>query len=263
MKKTGYTCLVLFVLLTMGRFSQAQNPTFIAPSTSVDYGALYKAHIKAKGFENLTGLQFIISWDSTVLQYKGIQDFGLKLSLEQNFGITEASRGTLRFLWFDEALSPVTLKDSAVLFGINFEVIGAPQTQTELAFSGDFLTQIEVYDRNFDKVDAKFEHGQLSVSSQGTSGSYYVSDPEEISMKAASPNPFSASTRIDFRIGQTTTAIWRIIDAQGRLIFEEERRFDSGDHSIALDGALFPASGIYYYQMRSSDFTVTQKLIVL
>lgn len=77
------------------------------------------------------------------------------------------------------------------------------------------------------------------------------------------PNPFNPVTNIPFVTELNSFVSLKVYDVLGRhvktLVNEEK---PAGRYSIQFDGSNL-ASGIYYYQMKSGDFTATRKLILL
>jgi hypothetical protein len=71
MKKTGRTFLSLFLLLCCVLFAQGQAPVVFSPDITVTaYRESIIVPIQTRNFHNLTGLQFLLSWDSSKLKYK-------------------------------------------------------------------------------------------------------------------------------------------------------------------------------------------------
>ena len=261
MKKTGRTFLSLLLLLCYVQLAQAQAPVIFTPDTtfSTHHGNV-TIPIQTRYFQDLTGLQFILSWDPSKLRFKEVDHFALDIEASTNFGLTEVEEGTLRFLWFARDLQPVALPDDATLFYIEFERTGYADEEISIQFKEDKLTRIEVYNDNFEHLpEAKFENGVISFASS----SGHSERPSDIIEVTCAPNPFSETTRVDLSMKKTTTALISIIDITGRKIYEERRHFDKGDHAILLDSRIFPARGTYFYRVQAPQITVTQKMIFL
>lgn len=262
MKKTGTLFLAFGLFLLSVQLTRAQTPSFLAPNATIDHGTTttFSAEIKTVNFNLLTGLQFTISWDSTVLRFTGLDDFALDFNEEANFGTTKTSSGILTFLWYDPTVMGVSLADSTVLFSIQFEIIGDVNTSSAIRF-GDTPTKREVVDANADVISANYEDGMLMII--GTTGTGFTSNPDQVKVNGVFPNPFTSSTRIEFELEKATMTYLKIFDAQGKMIHFEQRYFDSGNHSLNLGPQHFPGKGTYIYQMSSPEFVVTQKLICL
>lgn len=261
MKKTGRTSfLSISLLLCYVLFAQGQVPVISTPDTTVTLSSQsFSIPVQTHDFQNLTGLQFLLSWDSNKLKYKRVHTCALDIDEQTNFGTTSASEGLLRFLWFDHQLKPAVLPDGTPLFCIEFEYTGDQNEEVSIFFEEDKRTRIEVYDDTFERLpSAKFRGGAISFAAPDQP----AIEPAAVGITCA-PNPFSKFTRVDLSMKKTTTALISIIDITGKKIYEERRHLEKGEHSLLLDSRLFPASGTYFCRVQASQITVTQKMIFL
>ncbi|MBT4332350.1 MAG: PKD domain-containing protein, partial [Candidatus Cloacimonetes bacterium] len=74
------------------------------------------------------------------------------------------------------------------------------------------------------------------------------------------PNPFNPSTIIKFDVKDDETAILRIFNLKGQLV--ESNIYSSGSHTFEWN-ANRVSSGVYFYQLKSSSYTSTRKMILL
>jgi len=99
------------------------------------------------------------------------------------------------------------------------------------------------------------------ISLTGTEGEVNV--VEEYSLSQNYPNPFNPSTTIKYQLKNQGFVSLRIYDMLGKevttLINEEQ---PSGSYSVEFN-ATGLASGVYIYQLKSSDFVSTKKLILM
>jgi len=90
-----------------------------------------------------------------------------------------------------------------------------------------------------------------------------VGVPGEFSLKQNYPNPFNPVTKIDFDIPLNTNVNLKIFDLTGREIKTLlNGALNSGYYSIEFDASQLP-SGIYYYSLKSEEYSSTKKLILL
>jgi hypothetical protein len=89
------------------------------------------------------------------------------------------------------------------------------------------------------------------------------------------PNPFNPTTTIPFTVSgsqfmvhspiHTTLVIYNILGQKVRTLVDEEKL--PGNYSIIWDGKDYSgkevASGIYFYQLKTKDFSDTQKMVLL
>jgi alpha-glucosidase len=77
------------------------------------------------------------------------------------------------------------------------------------------------------------------------------------------PNPFNASTQITFSLARPGDVSLVLYDFLGRIsAVLADRYFSSGQHEVRFDASTL-ASGIYFYTLRSKNFTETKKLVLL
>jgi len=82
------------------------------------------------------------------------------------------------------------------------------------------------------------------------------------------PNPFNPQTKIDFYLRASGKISLVVYDISGRSVRELVNEFSSaGPHSIVWDGRDFNGravgSGMYFYQLISSDWRETKKMILV
>ncbi len=256
-RTTGKLFLLSFLWLLSNLPAKAQISLFFNdqeayPATTIN------VDLKVVDFTNILGAQFSVQWDPTVLTFHSVENFGIDdMSPEENFGATSASEGRLGFLWYDESLQGMSLEDSTILFSIKFEVVGEPFTASEIVF-GSQPSAIEIADTE-DVLDANLIPGMVEVKSP--TNTVFNSAPDKIEVENSFPNPFSISTQIAFSLRNSATIQLTVTDISGKVIFEDTRPFSGGAHTLDIPESIFPESGTYFYQMRSRNFTVSQKLI--
>lgn len=82
------------------------------------------------------------------------------------------------------------------------------------------------------------------------------------------PNPFSTQTTINFQLPQPSMVSLRIYNVTGQLIRTFiDRPLDTGNHSIIWSGKTDEgqsvSSGIYFYELKTPDFTRRRELILM
>jgi hypothetical protein len=102
-----------------------------------------------------------------------------------------------------------------------------------------------------------------------------ISLPENYSLDANYPNPFNPSTTIPFQAGSrklgagspshTTLKIYNILGQLVRTLVDEEKV--SGNYKIIWDGkdnsGEEVGSGIYFYQLKTEEYSATKKMVLL
>jgi len=77
------------------------------------------------------------------------------------------------------------------------------------------------------------------------------------------PNPFNPTTKINFEVPNVSFVSLKIYDILGREIKELVNEFKpEGKYEIIFDGSGLP-SGVYFCQLRSGDFIIARKMVLL
>jgi len=87
-----------------------------------------------------------------------------------------------------------------------------------------------------------------------------VAIPQMTELHYNYPNPFNPSTTIKFDVQDNETAILRIFNLKGQLVVS--KKYNSGSHAFEWDANEI-SSGVYFYQLKSSSYTNTKKMILL
>ena len=257
----GALLAVPFLLLLLPYCVSAQVAVY-ATNHTVMPDEEFTVEIKVQNFDSVIGCQFSISWDTTLFRLKdgsGLLNTELESFIE-NFTYAEVDSGYLGFLWFDPALESVSLEDDATLFSVNFEVLEEESTIDSIRFS-EFPVIVEFANAQEEELEVDFISGAVSI--EGITDLLNRKGKETVAITCA-PNPFEKQTQVnlDFR-QRVNRASLRIINAQGQVVMQREQSFDQGVHTLELNRKVFGQAGNYYLEIKSTDFIVTYKLIVL
>lgn len=74
--------------------------------------------VTVTNFEEILGLQFQLSWDTTALAFERVQSFGLPQLTESNFGVNQVEEGKLQVSWIDLATVGQSLEANSTLFEV-------------------------------------------------------------------------------------------------------------------------------------------------
>ncbi|MBS1518151.1 MAG: zinc-dependent metalloprotease [Bacteroidetes bacterium] len=87
--------------------------------------------------------------------------------------------------------------------------------------------------------------------------------PENFELYNNYPNPFNPSTNIKFNIAKSGIAELKVYDAGGRQIsILVNENLSPGSYEYRFDAVNLP-SGVYFYTLRTRDFTSTKKMVLL
>jgi hypothetical protein len=145
-------------------------------------------------------------------------------------------------------------------------LIASPQDTT--SFDGGWSWSYGYYY----KVSAFDVHGNESpfalLTPEDVTGSGDSPLPLAFYLEQNHPNPFTASTRIAFGIGETTDVSLNIYDISGRLVRvlidgnRDARRYETLWDGIDNKGQAV-ASGVYFYRLTAGNRTLTKKMLLL
>lgn len=252
------TFFLLFALISM---SLAQNPSIELTTTSeaLNHETTFQVDLHVGDFTDMLGVQFSLNWDTDVLSFVSVENFGIAdISLANNFGLMHAGEGILSFLWYDINLQGVSLDDDTVLFSVTFTVVGNADDTAVVSFSNS-PTVIE-FSNTTVVLDPELGVFEMLV---GTLGSVYNSAPELIQVEEVYPNPINNKSQVDFQLAHSTDLNFFIFDESGKMVSHTREYFTSGKHSFYLNETTFPASGKYLLKMVSEEFEVLQKLVFI
>ncbi len=111
------------------------NPLVVSTNTYfTDEGLKVCAEVSVQNFKQMTGVQFSINWDSSIVKYDTIKNIAVaNMSLGNNFGLTKVNNGKLTLSWSNP--NPTTIPDGNTIFEICFLAIGPPGSMSPVAFT--------------------------------------------------------------------------------------------------------------------------------
>lgn len=128
---------------------------------------------------------------------------------------------------------------------------------------GEIIGYFECYDKH-ELLDYKTDVKEPIVEN---------SIPKNFSLEQNYPNPFNPTTKIQFKIGSlefgrplhTTLKIYNVLGQLVKTLVDEEKL--RGNYKVIWDGkddsGREVSSGIYFYQLKTKDYTATKKMVLL
>jgi Cohesin domain/Secretion system C-terminal sorting domain len=243
MNKAKLIILFLFFLSSMSLNGQI---TLIAPTQKANNGDLISAEIKLKSKDTISLISFNLEWDPSVLTFQKVDNFNLTASSFDIFGLTNTAGGALKFNWL--GAEPYLVKDSVVIFKVNFKVEGNKGTNSILRF-----VKPKAYDNSLsvDSISITVQNGAVMVNS-GTSAVGNVSDTEGYArLLQNQPNPVSDKVLFPFVIKEADEVTLSIYDMFGKLLFLEKKKVDAGSQNFELNTEGLLAKGIFVYGIQT------------
>jgi len=224
-----------------------------------DIGTVVTVDISVANYESIASTQFSVNWNANVIQFAGLDNLGaLNLVESEHFGLTpgDINAGKLRFAWFAQDVSGVTLADGTILFSMKFMVNGSYGAYTSIAITNDPIA-IEVTNSDLQILNVTLENGEVAI---GIVDTEHITDQNLTTLKNI-PNPFSDFTRIAFTLKSAEMVKLRIYDSVGKLVHTQSEHFNTGEHAFLITGDLLPATGVYSYKIETTTAYFSKKLI--
>ena len=259
---SGSLLNVDFVGIKTGDVNNSANPqqvqgegdtrnelAFALDNISLKAGEEYTIDFKAKDFNQMIGYQFTLDFEESALEMhsitKGLENTGI-----QQFNENKTSEGFLSGVWSDPV--PLTLADEEVLFSITIKAKTngylADLMELTTAYAGKLAFDINgnAYDisLDFDEVTSHQFSGNISLKV----GDFY-------------PNPFSQKTAVDFNLPGAAKVEFSLFDVSGKLIWENQKHYESGTHRFELSAEKLRNSGIYILKIKTENQIISRKVL--
>ncbi len=133
-----------------------------ADSVAGNTNSVISLPIRAKDFDAIVSMQGSLQWDPLIADFQTVNAFGLAGMNLSNFGIAQASQGELTFSWNDASLQGVSVADSAVLFALEFSLIGQGGMNCDLEIL-DLPLSLEFADTSLNVIADSAIFGYIAV----------------------------------------------------------------------------------------------------
>jgi hypothetical protein len=254
MKFQPSQCLGIIALLLVSLSLTAQDtPSIYIDDKQVEPGQVIGLDVLVSNYNDIVSSAFIVTWDSMMLRYVGIDNIAFGLSEDDNFNAMEATGGNLTYLYFDNSLSGNTLNDGGALFTLQLEVIGAEGEQTLVDFGG----LMEVVDTSVVDLNADFSGGLITIGEVNS-----TSIATALPLRAeVSPNPFSKTANVIIELNEGGEIFWTLSEISGQRIMDGKTTYGPGSHVLELKNTLFKHTGAYILQLQMGDVFITRRLL--
>jgi hypothetical protein len=212
---------------------------------------LFKAHdmievpIYMNSTEAIQGYQYTISFDINALEFIEATPVNPEMS-KANFGTTKISQGLVTTSF--ATLHPISKPDKA-LYVLHFKAL-KPGQLSDLMRINSKVTVAEAYNTTSEVISVR-----LAVQS-ATSGMSYA-------LLQNQPNPFQQLTKIGFSLPEGGKANITIFDLSGKALKSISGQYQRGYNEVMISRSELQASGVFYYQLQTTGFSATRKMIVL
>ncbi|RMG83544.1 MAG: hypothetical protein D6714_09510 [Bacteroidetes bacterium] len=143
------------------KINQLQSITVIAESMDAQPGQQVCLDFTVQDFKDVEFMNFTINWETDVLEFVEVTNFGLPDMEDFNFLKTVVGSGALGVEW---GSAPTTVTDNHVIFTVCFNVVGDPGTCTPVAFSDvPYPIDVQTTGSNGTNVGMNGQGGQVCV----------------------------------------------------------------------------------------------------
>ena len=242
---------------------QGQQVTVMASQETGDPDEVVKVEVKVADFDAMVSSQFSLLYDTLIVEYAGIGDFGIFNINSQNFGVPEgpfpSPKGIITFLWIaDNIITGQTLADSTVLFSISFKITGTAGQTTPIHFS-DEPTDLEFGNTGGEIPYTVFD-GAVTVAGGSAVEEIKTRD---FTFLPIVPNPVQDDAIIRFSLRKSSQVSLRISDQGGMTVYQLSDFFGSGLQTVSVKKNIFPVSGTYFATITTGNAQAVQKLAVI
>jgi hypothetical protein len=258
-----------FIGVKLGDVNDSWNPNY-AKALSENSLSIFMPQVHANQFDtilvpvsvidfnNISGFQYTIEWDPTVLQFIGAENQHLSFS----FGQTFLSQGKMAGLWSTENLNGLSLPDSSTVLELKFFVTGQNGTFSPIQFNSS-VTNLEAYDHELKELNILVTNGSIHsglLTSEETMSEYLIHFN-------CYPNPFSDFTVISFSINQAQFVNIEVFDVYGKKVNDLSGYYHAGQNKIEWDGSGTGgdklSNGAYFCRIQTAGSSGTRKIVLM
>lgn len=199
--------------------------------------------VKVSDLVNLSGMQFTMEFDNSLLALTGIDPKAININ-DSNLGLTQIQNGVLTLSW--NTSQAMQFEDHATLFTLTFQTLDNGSLTDAISINSS-VTSSEAYDANRDIMNVSW-----SVLRSNASFELFQN----------SPNPFKNITTISYSLPENMPVRFSIFDVTGKVVKSMEVNGVKGMNTIDFDQHNL-SSGVLYYQMKAGEFTATRKMVII
>jgi Cohesin domain/Secretion system C-terminal sorting domain len=204
-----------------------------APTLAARTGDVLTLPIRLVSNDSINGLQFTLKWNASVLKYVDLTSLGLAgQSLDGNFGRTDTTNGTIRFLWAHPQTRNLQVLDTLTLFLLKLRVIGAGGTSSLIAIADTPTKAISISGVNGLQKPIQKRNGVVNVLTTGVSEADV--GQKNVFLYPSEPNPVTDFFHIKFDLYQTSEITCYLMDIRGQIVPAFRGLYPTGTHRIQI-----------------------------
>lgn len=256
-----------FIAIKIGDINGTADPAHIVGSEnrSSSYNFNVKDHYFSKGDvvkvaldidrSEVIGLQGAFNFNNGALTYKGISSTTtLEDFTESNLAVN-SSNGIMRFSWNNYDVNAekqtLVLEFVAKSDGLLSEMFGISNANIAN----------EIYISQGKGEQAVISTLDLGIKFNGNVMTT-VSD-RQMTVLQNKPNPFSNETVISFTLPSASDVTFSIFDLNGRVLNTFTQYYEAGIQQVKVKRSDLQNAGIYYYNLKCGETTITKRMILV
>jgi hypothetical protein len=221
---------------------------------AIQAGEMVELTFTSSNFEEIGSYQFALGFDAARLQFEEFIQSGAGSLETVVAGTSTAAEGRLRVSWFNFAGEGTTAGPDQPLFTIRFTALEDIDDLGGLLRIDPARLRAEGHTAVGEAMSVVLVLDEITGSEPGHAVAGYL-------LHQNVPNPFGERTFIGFELPGEMEAELIIHDGLGREVKRHRGRFAGGYNRVEISrGDL--QSGLYYYTLRTADFTDTKNMIL-
>lgn len=251
-----------FVAMKLGDVNGSWNPAVLKTEEFEDQVILQFPELKSKigeyidvpltalKFDEMSGIQFTISWDSNIFEFDNLSNGNITPLL----GTSKLNEGKLGILWNAENGGKLSLNAADELFNIRFKVKANGHSDLKV---NSLLTMMEAVNTDLELVEIIANNGSVVA---GIENNNSASNNLRIM-----PNPFTETTTIEFDVMRDGNVTLSIFDIAGKRLLDKKFEAKTGKQKYILNRRLENGNvlvpGSYLIEISDGDRVRTARLI--
>ncbi|MCF8245218.1 MAG: proprotein convertase P-domain-containing protein [Saprospiraceae bacterium] len=210
--------------------------------------------LKAKEFNQMVTCQATLNFDAQSLQYQEVVPGNVPNMNQSCFNPMLTGEGMLAAVWYNS--DAVSLDNGQEVFTVKFKALKDAASLTDLIWvSADFVP--------IEALSADGVPGGVQLTFDGSASATGEQASSHFALHQNRPNPFSTRTAIGFNLPTADHATLTITDASGKSLKVVEGNFTAGYHQFMIERKELPATGVFFYQLKTAEFQAVKKMILV
>ena len=235
----------------------AQMPTFFVEDATAFPDEEVAVNVRISNSSMVTGIQFSVNWNPDQLTYLGVTNIALNRTYEGNFNRSQLDTARLGFVFVDQALNPLELTDSAILFTLRFEPVPNSGFSSVVGFH-DTPISTRAGDTEGGRVEVNTDDGRVDLGALAA-----LEVVSEHPRFGAHPNPFSDRVRLELvSTYANPRATLEILTLDGRTAHQRSVSVVAGTNTYDLYAGNFPSAGAYVVRVTTDREQLHRKVVL-